>query len=104
VGARCPAGRYHRTTQPEIGRYALYESKHRSSDDASVNDYQVDSVVSEATSPENVSGNWQIEHTGLEARIVRGVERVLARLPHVLGARLAQGVGHIEPVTKYVGA
>jgi hypothetical protein len=35
---------------------------------------------------------------------VRSVERVLARSPHVLGARLAQGVGHIEPVTKYVGA
>jgi hypothetical protein len=82
------------------GRYAPSESKHRSSDDGSVSDYQVESVVSEVISPENVSGNWQIEHTGLEAGIVRSVERVLARLPHVLGERLSHGVGHIEPVTK----
>jgi hypothetical protein len=86
------------------GRYAPYESKHRSSDDGSVNDYQIDSVVSEATSPEKSPGAGRSSTPGLEARIVRSVDRILARLPHVLGARLAQRVGHIEPVTKYVGA
>jgi hypothetical protein len=77
-----------------------WQSKHSSSDDGSVIDYKVESVVSELISPEDVSGYWQIEHTRFEAGIVSSVERVLARLPHVFGARLSHRVRPIEPVTK----
>jgi hypothetical protein len=80
------------------------KSKHGSSDDGSVIDYQVESVVLEVISPDNVSGHWQIEHTGFEAGIVCSVKRILARLSHVLRARQAHRVGHIEPVTKRVSA
>ena len=53
---------------------ALVESKHGCSDDGSVIDNEVESVASQVISPGNISGRWQIEHTGFEAGITRGVE------------------------------
>jgi hypothetical protein len=49
-------------------------SKHGCSDDGSVIDNEVESVASQIISPGNVPGRWQIEHTGFEAGVTRGVE------------------------------
>jgi hypothetical protein len=63
---------------PEIRQICACVSKHGSLDDGSVIDYQVESVASQVISPDNNSGNWQIEHTGFEASIVRRVKRLPA--------------------------
>jgi hypothetical protein len=56
----------------------LGESKHGSSDDSPILDYQVESVASKVIPPDNVSDRWQIEYTGFEASVTGGVEGVLA--------------------------
>jgi hypothetical protein len=78
----------------------LGELKHRGSDDGSVIDDEVESVVSEVIPPDSVSARWQIEHTGFEAGITGGVKRALAWQSHVFSAGLTHGVGQIEPVAK----